>query len=321
MTDHPDKDDKELSVVAPIFNEEETVRELYDRLTKTLNAWCEKEGFQSDCYEIILVDDGSRDLSWQLIKELHKKDPRVKGIKFSRNFGHHIAVTAGLDHSKGKAVVLMDGDLQDPPEEIPKLYEKYKSGYDLVYGIRRERQDPFLKKVNSNLFWWVINALSGIHMPVGQTMMRIMSRRLLDAVISMREYSRFIHGMIAWTGFETTSIEVNHEARRKGESKYGIIRQLRLAAQAITSFSVKPLRLAIVLGIMVSMFSCVLGVYLIIKWMLFGYPVMGWASTIVSIFFMGGVQLFVLGIVGEYIGRIYQEAQKRPLYILSETLL
>lgn len=300
----------EFSVVIPIYNEEENIPELYRRLTSVM----EKLG----TYEIIMVDDGSNDESWKLIKEFHEKDSRVKGLSFSRNFGHHIAITAGLDHAQGEAVILMDGDLQDPPEEIPKLYEKFKEGYDLIYGIRQKRQDPFFKKLTSFLFWSILRRFSGVDMPKGQTMLRILSRRLVDVLKEMREYARFIHGMMAWTGFNVAQIEVEHSPRIKGRSKYNIPRLFKLAFHAVTSFSTVPLRLAIYTGIFSSFMSLLVGLYFIYKKIFYNIPVLGYASIIVSIFFVGGIQLLMLGILGEYLGRTYQEVQKRPLYILKE---
>lgn len=311
----------EISVVIPIYNEEENIPELYRRLTEVLEKLCIGKGYPPDSFEILMVDDGSKDRSWQAIREIHGKDRRAKGISFSRNFGHHVAVTAGLDHAKGEAVILMDGDLQDPPEEIPKLFEKFKQGYDLVYGIRHERKDPPLKKMTSFLFWWMLRRFSGVDIPRGQTMLRIMSRRLVDVLREMREYARFIHGMMAWTGFEVATMEVEHNPRVKGRSKYNIPRLFRLAFNAITSFSTVPLRLATYLGILSAGVGLLYGFYFLYKKIFLGIPVLGYASIIVAVFFVGGVQLFMLGIMGEYLGRVYQEVQRRPLYVSREYLL
>ena len=197
----------QFSIVIPIYNEQDNISELYHRISSAMEKLINEENHQTNSFEIILVNDGSTDNSWPLIEELHAKDNRVKGLCFSRNFGHHIAITAGLDYAKGKYVILMDGDLQDQPEEIYKLYDKAKEGYDLVYGIRKERQDSFLKKLTSKLFWWILRKSSNVNMPSDQTMLRIMSRRLADAVKKMKEHARFIHGLIAWAGFEVTKVE------------------------------------------------------------------------------------------------------------------
>jgi len=306
MTAAPD-----FSVVIPIYNEEENLSYLYKRLSSVL----EKLG----TYEIILVDDGSRDRGWAKIKELHEKDGRVKGISFSRNFGHHIAITAGLDYAEGRTIILMDGDLQDQPEEIPKLWGKMREGYDLVYGIRKVKRDSFVKRLNSYLFWWFLNKLSGITIPRNQTLLRIFDKRILDVLKDMREKARFIHGMMAWTGFRTALLEVDHAPRERGVSKYNTIRLFRLAFNAITSFSTLPLRLATYLGLISSGVGLFYGSYFVYKKIFLGIPVLGYASIIVAVLFVGGVQLLILGIIGEYLGRVYQEVQARPIYIVRET--
>ncbi|MEW6417915.1 MAG: glycosyltransferase family 2 protein [Nitrospirota bacterium] len=300
----------DFSVVIPVFNEEENISELYRRLTVQM----ERLG----TYEIIMVDDGSTDRSWELIRELHEEDPRLKGLSFSRNFGHHIAITAGIDHAKGDAVILMDGDLQDPPEEVSRLVEKFREGYDIVYGIRKTRHDPLFKRLTSALFWFILRRFSGVTMPAGQTMLRVLSRRVVDIMRQMREYARFIHGMMAWTGFKVTTAEVSHSHRMKGKSKYNVAKLFRLAFNAITSFSTIPLRLAVYIGIISSFLSLIAGIYFVYRKIIYGIPVLGYASIIVSVFFVGGIQLMVLGIFGEYLGRVYQEVQKRPIYILKD---
>jgi polyisoprenyl-phosphate glycosyltransferase len=310
----------EISVVIPIHNEGASIPELYERLTAVLERLSREFAMADTSYEIIMVDDGSQDDSWRLISALHARDARLKGLRLSRGFGHHVALTAGLDRAGGAAVVLMDGDLQDSPEDIPKLYERYRAGYDLVYAVRQQRQDPLIKRVNSAMFWWAFNRVSRLKTPSNQTMLRVMSRRLVDAVVGMREYGRFLHGMMAWAGFETTEVPVVHGRRSHGLTKYSILKQLRLAVFAITAFSVIPLRVASILGLAASVVSFLAGLYLIGLRFTRGFPMLGWASVIVSIFFVGGVQLFVLGIMGEYIGKTYQQSQQRPLYLLRETL-
>jgi dolichol-phosphate mannosyltransferase len=308
MTGVPD-----FSVIIPVCNEEENLFHLYTRLSAVM----ERLG----SYEIILVDDGSRDNSWPIIKELHEKDRRVKGVSFSRNFGHHIAITAGLDQANGRTVILMDGDLQDQPEEIPKLWEKLREGYDLVYGIRKVKKDSLPKRLNSFLFWWFLNKLSGIHIPRDQTLLRIFDRKILDVLKNMRERARFIHGMIAWTGFRTALLEVEHAPRERGVSKYNMVKLFRLAFNAITSFSVVPLRLATYLGLLSAGVGLLYAFYFLYKKVFLDIPVLGYASIIVSVLFVGGVQLLILGIIGEYLGRIYQEVQARPVYIVREHLV
>jgi len=310
-----------ISAVIPIYNEEENIPELHERLTPILEKLCSDSGHSRDNYEIIMVDDGSRDRSWELIRGLHRRDSRVRGMTFSRNFGHHIALTAGLDNCRGSTVVLMDGDLQDPPEEIPRMFTLFNAGYDLVYGIREVRNDSLFKKITSKLFWWMLRRFSGVAIPEGQTMLRIMSRRMVEALKQMRERARFVHGMMAWVGFNVTTMEVKHAPRSKGKSKYNIPRMFALAFHAITSFSTVPLRLATYAGFLCACISLFIGLYFIYEKIFHDIPVLGYASIIVSIFFVGGVQLLMLGLFGEYLGRTYQEVQGRPLYITRETLL
>lgn len=309
-----------FSVIIPIHNEEENIPELYSRLVSVLEHVCTVEGYSTEEFEIIMVDDGSTDTSWLLLQEFHEKDRRIKGIRFSRNFGHHIALSAGIDHAHGDSVILMDGDLQDIPEEIPKMYDELKKGYDLVYGIREQRHDSIMKKVSSYLFWWFLRRLAHMDIPPGQTMLRIMSRRMVNILKEMREHARFIHGMMAWTGFSATTVPVKHNPRVKGKTKYTIPRMFKLAFHAVTSFSTVPLRLAIYIGFLSSLLSLIVGLYFIYKKLFLNIPVLGYASIMVSLFFVGGIQLLMLGIFGEYIGRTYQEVQKRPLYITKDML-
>lgn len=310
-----------FSIVIPIYNEEENIPELYRRLTAVMEKLCGNKENPENGFEIIMVNDGSTDRSWHIIKELHEKDSRVKGISFSRNFGHHVAITAGLDHAKGNAIILMDGDLQDPPEEIPKLYAKFIEGYDLVYGIREKNKETFFKKLASSLFWHLINKLSGVYMPENQTLLRIFDKKILDVLRTMRERSRFIHGMIAWTGFKVGIVKVEHASRLYGISKYNAVKMFRLAFNAITSFSTTPLRLATYLGFISAGIGFFFGVYFLYKKIAYGIPVLGYASIIVAILFIGGIQLLILGIIGEYLGRTYQEVQGRPIYIIGDRLL
>lgn len=301
------------SVVVPIFNEEEVLNELYRRLTAVMEKLDGK-------YEIIFVDDGSKDKSFQILKDLHQKNRKIKIIRFSRNFGHHIAITAGLDYSQGDAVILMDGDLQDPPEEIPKLHEKFKEGYDIVYALRKRRKDPLLKKINSKLFYKIFKMLTKIEIHSYSGIFRIMSRQVVDGLKDCREKSRFITALMSWTGFSHIGVETGRDARHWGKPKYNLFKSIELAMDGITSFSYAPLRIAIYIGFFVGLLSFIIGIYMLIKKLFFGMPVSGYASLIVSVFFIGSVQLFILGIVGEYIGRIYTEAQNRPMYVVKEKL-
>lgn len=311
---------KRLSIVIPVFNESGNVTALVRELTSVLDGLARAESWNHDAWEVVFVDDGSLDDTWMLIEAENTRDGRIRGLKLSRGFGHHIAVSAGLDHAAGASVVVMDGDLQDPPDAIPLLYERHKAGFDLVYATRVDRQDPLLKRINSRLFWRAMNSVSGLQMPPTQMMLRMMSRRFVDAIVQMRETQRFIHGMMAWAGFRVTSVEVQHRARHAGRTSYSFMRQLRLAVYAITSFSTTPLRLASILGLVTSLASFATGISLIVANLVYDYPVQGWASIITSVFFIGGIQLLVLGIIGEYLGKTYKEVQRRPLYFVSDAL-
>ena len=302
-----------FSVVIPIFNEEEVLNELYKRLTTVMEKLDGK-------YEIIFVDDGSKDKSFQILKDLYQKDRKIKIIKFSRNFGHHIAITAGLNYSQGDAVILMDGDLQDPPEEIPKLHEKFKEGYDIVYALRKRRKDPLLKRINSKLFYKIFKMLTKVEIHSDSGIFRIMSRQVVDGLKNCREKSRFIIALMSWTGFSHIGVETGRDVRHLGKPKYNLFKSIELAVNGITSFSYVPLRIAIYIGFFVGLVSFIIGIYMLIKKLFLGMPVSGYASIIVSVFFIGSVQLFILGVVGEYIGRIYTEAQNRPMYVVKEKL-
>ena len=304
--------DCDISVVIPVYNEEDSLPELHRRLQSVL------EDTMQVSYEIVFVDDGSEDKSWQLIEEFTKDNRGCKGVRFSRNFGHHIALTAGLDYTCGRAVVLMDADLQDPPEEIPKLYGKLADGYDVVYAIRATRDDPFTKKLSSKCFHYVFRSLTKIDMDANSGIFRVISRRAADALKRCRERARLIVGLASWTGFSQVGVPTRRHARGAGTTKYNFLKSLRLAMDGITAFSYHPLRLATHVGVFVALVSLGFAAYMVLRKLIHGIPVPGYASIIVAILFVGSVQLLVLGVMGEYLGRIYTEAQGRPLYIVSD---
>lgn len=303
-----------ISIVIPIYNEEETLPELHRRLTNAVPQ------LTADNYEIIFVDDGSKDHSWQVITTLSKNDPHIKAIKFSRNFGHHIAITAGMDYATGDAVVLMDGDLQDQPEEIVKLYTHFLKGFDVVFGIRKERRHSFVKVFTSKLFIYFINKVIGTEVPINSNIFRIMSRRVVDHLNKLRERDRFITGLISYIGFKQVGIEVVHGERYAGQTKYSWFKLFKLALNTITAFSSKPLQLASLLGTLISGVSFLAIIYLVFLRITFSVVFSGWTSIMVLILFMGGIQMLLLGILGEYVGRNYAESQHRPLYIIDETI-
>jgi dolichol-phosphate mannosyltransferase len=311
--------DIQFSIVIPIFNEAENIAELHRRLAETMDSILRQEGSESP-YEIIFVDDGSTDNSWVAIRELNKIDSRIKGISFSRNFGHHKAIAAGLDYAAGDFVILMDGDLQDPPEEIPKLYSKIREGYDIVYAVRETRKDTFGKKFASKLFHRVFQTFTKVDIDPNSGIFRIINRKVVNALKRCEERSRFIIGLMGWAGFEKAGVLTKRDARHAGKTKYNLVKSAILALDFITSFSYSPLRLAAYLGAIIAMISFVIGIFMLIKKIFFGIPAYGFTTIIVSVLFIGGVQLIILGILGEYIGRIFTEVQKRPVYLLRDQL-
>ncbi len=307
------KESELCSVVIPVFNEEENLQSLYQRLSKVLKALFEN-------YEIIFVDDGSSDDSLKVIKKLREADGRIKVISFSRNFGHQIAITAGIDYTSGGVVLVMDADLQDSPEVIPQLVQKWKEGYDTVYAIRDSRKDSVFKKAIAFVFYRLLQRMSDIDIPVDAGDFRLMSRRVVDILKAMRERNRFVRGLVRWAGFRQSSIRYARDRRYTGKSKYTLWKLAKLAFDGVTSFSRFPLRVATYLGLLVSLVSFLYTAKIIIDTFLFGRTVPGWTSLMAAILFLGGIQLVVIGIVGGYIGRVYVEVQQRPLYLIKEEI-
>ncbi len=303
-----------ISIVSPVYNEEAVLNELYRRVSQVLDAFGEP-------WELVLVNDGSRDRSAEVIAELHQKDSRVKGISFSRNFGFQVAVTAGLNHAQGDAVILTDADLQDPPELYPKMIAKWREGYEVVYGVRASRVgETWFKQFTAKVFYRLIRRITNIDIPLDTGDFRLMDRRVVNAINNMPERNRFLRGMIPWVGFKQTGVEYERASRFAGESKFGSVRQmLPFALDAITSFSYLPLQLATYLGFIIAIISG-LSILAVILIRLFGpeNPLLGQATTLVSVLFLGGVQLISLGIIGEYLGRIYDEVKGRPLYLVDK---
>ena len=300
------------SIVVPVYNEAEVLPALYLRLTQVMEGLGEP-------YEIIFVNDGSHDASPFFIRELQVKDARVKFLSFSRNFGHEIAMTAGLDHSSGQAVVVMDADLQHPPEVIPRLIEKWQEGYDVVSAVREKREEEaLLKRIMVMVFYRVFSRLTDTKIPLNATEFRLMSRRAVEAMKAIRERNRFVKGLADWIGFRQTSVAFTSADRYAGESKYTFRKLARLALDGITSFSHVPLQLATYLGFTAAFLSFIYMLYAVVIRVMTTRAVPGWASIIVMVLFIGGVQLITLGIIGEYLGRIYEEVKQRPLYIVAE---
>jgi dolichol-phosphate mannosyltransferase len=302
-----------LSIVIPIYNEKDVISELYNRLRSV------RDSLPADC-EMIFVDDGSSDSSFASLEHLHQKDPRIKCIQFSRNFGHHIAVTAGLDAAYGDIVIVMDGDLQNRPEDIPALVKKIEEGYDVVYTIRKNRQDSLFKRLCSRAFVWLMRQVVREPLAADSSIFRAMRQSVVAALRETRERNRYVVGLIGWVGFRHTWVEVLHDKRFAGKSTYSFRRQVRLALDALFSFSTLPLQLASMVGFGITCFSFLYGALLIIRKLVWGFVLPGYASIMVAIFFLGGVQLIMLGIIGSYIGRIYREVQQRPLYVIQRRL-
>lgn len=302
-----------ISVVSPVYGCKSCLEELYTRLVKTLTTI-------TDDFEIILVNDSSPDAPWELIRDLTQKDKRVKGINLSRNFGQHFALRAGLDHSKGDWVIVMDCDLQCDPAEIVKLYEKAQEGYDVVFTRIREKKESYFKALTSELFYNVYNYLTGMKIEKSLSSMNIASRQVVNVIRSMKEHHQVHFLFLKWTGFRSTIVEIDHKKRFAGKSSYDLRKRIRLAINTFLTFSDKPLRLAIRFGFYLACLSALYIAYKVIESLINGHQVLGWASLIASIFFSTGVIISVLGVVGLYVGKIFEEVKDRPLYIIRDLL-
>ena len=298
-----------LSVVIPVYKAEHCLDELYLRLKAAL------ESISPD-FEIVLVEDCGGDNSWQVIERLASADPRVRGLQFSRNFGQHYGITAGIDHCSGDWVVVMDCDLQDQPEEIPRLYAKAQEGYDIVLARRGARQDPPLKRLTSFLFYRVFSYLADIEYDGASGNFRIMSRKVTENFRRMGEQLRFFGGLVQWLGFPSSSIEVEHAERFEGNSTYTFSKLWKLATETIIAYSDKPLRIGIRFGFGMAGVAFSYGMYILLRAWLYGSPIPGWNSLIVSLYFIGGIIIAMLGIIGIYLGKAFDESKKRPLYII-----
>lgn len=304
----------QLSIVVPCYNEEDCLNVLYERLDRVARAAVGED------FEIVLVDDGSQDRSWSMIRALGETDARVRAVRLSRNHGHQIALSAGLDQCWGELILIIDADLQDPPELLEDMIRKLREEEaDVVYGVRSQRQgETAVKRTMAKLFYRLLARLSdGVQIPLDTGDFRLMTRRALDVLQSMPEQSRFIRGMVAWIGFRQVAFSYVRDERLAGKTKYPFIKMCRLAIDALTGFSVAPLRLASYAGLTFSVITMILICYALIGW-LGGRAVEGWTSLMIVSLVMGSVQMFVLGVIGEYIGRIYNQAKNRPLYIVSE---
>ncbi len=309
--------DATLSIVVPLFNEADNVDELLRRIGNVVRDL----RVPPAAYELILVDDGSRDATLEKLLDTAHADPHVRVISLSRNFGHQIAATAGLDAARGDAVVLMDGDLQDPPELVEEFLEQFRAGYDVVYATRRRRAgESRFKLFTAALFYRIIRRLTNVSIPVDTGDFRLMSRRVVAALRSSRERHRFIRGLVSWVGYRQTGIEYDRAERFSGASKYPVSKMLKFAIDGITAFSEIPLRLATWFGFFVSVIGFLVAAFEVGLRVFTGYNLPGYTSTIFAILFLGGVQLITIGILGEYVGRVYDEIKGRPLYLVADNV-
>lgn len=307
-----------IAVIVPVYNEQEVLPELYVRLTKAAETWGEP-------WEVIAVDDGSRDDSLAILRKLRTNDARWKIISFSRNFGHQAAVSAGLSHASGDCVVIMDADLQDPPEVISRFIAKWREGFRIVYAVRHNRKEGFCKVCCYKLFYRILKMLANIDIPLDSGDFCLMDRRVVEVINAMPERNRFIRGMRAWAGFRKVGVGYDRAPRAGGRSNYTMAKQLNLAMDGIFSFSTTPLRFIFLFGMGVSVLSMAIGIFTIIQRIFASWfatiglePVPGFATIVSGVFFLGGVQLICLGIIGEYVGRVYDESRRRPHWVIEE---
>jgi glycosyltransferase involved in cell wall biosynthesis len=299
----------ELSLVIPVYNEQDNLHLLYQRLCASLEPI-------NTSFEIVFINDGSRDDSASILEALATKDRRICVIDLSRNFGHQVAISAGLDYANGRGVIIMDADLQDPPEVLPEFIDKWREGYDVVYAIRAKRRENWLKRGSYALFYRLLHRIANIEIPLDAGDFCIMDRKVVDSLNGMPERSRFVRGLRSWIGLRQTGLAYERQTRHSGQPKYTITRLIYLALDGLISFSFLPLRLITLLGFGVSILSILLAIGYMIQKLTFGLSPTGFTTTIVAILFLAGVQLITIGVIGEYVGRIFEEVKQRPLYVV-----
>jgi dolichol-phosphate mannosyltransferase len=302
-----------ISVVIPVYEEQENLPVLYDRLTDVLGK------FEPN-YEIIFVDDGSHDKSTAIIQEIAQQDAHITMIELSRNFGHQIAISAGLDYARGEAVIIMDADLQDPPEVLPQFIQKWRNGYDVVYAIRKKRKENWIKRTSYVIFYRLLQRIASIEIPLDAGDFCIMDRRVVDILTNMPERNRFVRGIRSWVGLKQVGLAYDREARNAGKPKFTFSRLLYLALDGLVSFSFLPLRIITVIGFIVSFMSIFLAIFYTIQRITVGLNPPGFATLVVAILFLSGMQLMTIGLIGEYVGRIFEEVKQRPLYVVSRVI-
>lgn len=307
-----DSEDTILSVVIPCYNEEENIDYLFERLTAVLDRLNLK-------YELICVNDGSADNTLKRLIEYHHRNPKIKVVNFSRNFGKEIALSAGIDYASGHAVIPIDADLQDPPELIEQLLAKWREGYDVVYAVRRSRQgESWLKRLTAGAFYRIISGMTNITIPHDTGDFRLLDRQVVEALKQLPERRRFMKGLFSWVGYRQTAIEYDRDPRYQGTTKWNYWKLWNFALEGITSFSFVPLKIWSYVGIVISLVSFVYASFLVIRTLILGIDVPGYASIMVAVLFLGGVQMISLGFIGEYLGRVYDEVKQRPLYLVRD---
>lgn len=305
---------KLLSIVVPVYNEQEVIDETFRRLSATFKDYCMD-------IEYIFINDGSRDNTYFKLREIASSNKEVRVINFARNFGHQIAITAGMDYAKGDAIVIIDADLQDPPEVILEMVDKWVEGYQVVYGKRLQREgETFFKKLTAKVFYRFLDSMTDVKLPVDVGDFRLIDRKVCDAMKCLPERSRYVRGLVSWVGFKQTSVEYHREKRFAGETKYPLKKMLKLAGDGIFSFSYKPLKLATFMGMLVSALSFIYLIIVLVQRIVKNDVASGWASSMAVSLFLNGVMLIVIGIMGEYVGRIYEEVKARPLYVVGELM-
>ncbi len=310
----PDREPPTYSFVIPVLDEVESLPILRDRLVDVMDM------MDGPC-EVVLVDDGSTDGSFGLMEQLHADDPRFRVVRLSRNFGHQVALTAGLDHAEGEAAIIMDADLQDPPEVAVEMAERWREGYEVVYGVRDERDgESWFKRSTARWFYRLLGRLSEVDIPQDAGDFRLVDRRAIDAVTAMREHRRYLRGMFAWVGYEQTAVHYRRDARRAGSTKFSLAKMVGFATDGVVSFSSVPLRLILNFGFIIAVGSFFAGVASIVAKLANVFTVPGWASIVVGMSFLGGLQLLMLGVIGEYVARIHEEVKRRPLYLVRDRL-
>ncbi|TGM99857.1 glycosyltransferase family 2 protein [Leptospira dzoumogneensis] len=308
-----------LSLVIPVYNEEKTIPELVKRLRGLLIILKEKHHFGKEDTEILFVNDGSRDGTFDVLKKFCESEPGFFLLNLSRNYGHQLAITAGIDTARGETVAVMDGDLQDPPEFVADLYAKMSEGYDVVYARRKKREgESFFKLITAHVFYRILKKLTRFEIPIDTGDFRIMSRRVTDVLVSMKEQHRYIRGLIAWIGFKQTGLEYDRDERFDGETKFSVSKMLKFALDGITSFSSAPLKFSSYLGFTSAFFGALYTIYILYLKLFTDNTIQGWTSVMIVVLVLGGIQLIALGMIGEYLSRVHDQSKNRPLYVIEK---